>query len=130
MEDCIFCKIINGDIPSKTIHENENIKVIMDINPKTNGHLLVLPKTHYENLFDIDDNILLEIINYIRNNYNYLKERLNCEGLTIAQNNGYGQDVKHYHLHLIPRYTHDNVEYKSNKGQLVEVEDVFNQIKD
>ena len=129
MEDCIFCKIINGDIPSKTIHEDENIKVIMDINPKTNGHLLVLPKTHYEDLFDIDDNILLEIINYIRNNYNYLKERLNCEGLTIAQNNGYGQDVKHFHIHLIPRYNDDKIDLTKYE-KTIDIDEIYNKLMD
>ena len=129
MEDCIFCKIINGDIPSKTIHEDENIKVIMDINPKTNGHLLVLPQTHYENLFDIDDNILLEIINYIRNNYNYLKERLNCEGLTIAQNNGYGQDVKHFHIHLIPRYNDDKIDLTKYE-KTIDIDEIYNKLID
>ena len=119
----------NGDIPSKIIHEDENIKVIMDINPKTNGHLLVLPKTHYEDLFDIDDNILLEIINYIRNNYNYLKERLNCEGLTIAQNNGYGQDVKHFHIHLIPRYNDDKIDLTKYE-KTIDIDEIYNKLMD
>ena len=72
------------------------------------------------------------LICLIASSYSSLRtQRINdIEGLTLIQNNGHGQDVKHYHLHLIPRYTHDNVEYKSNKDQLVEVEDVFNQIKD
>ncbi len=129
MNDCIFCKIINGEIPSKTIHEDEFLKVMLDINPKTNGHLLVLPKTHYENLFDIDDNILLEIINYIRNNYNYLKERLNCEGLTIAQNNGYGQDVKHFHIHLIPRYNDDKIDLTKYE-KTIDIDEIYNKLMD
>ena len=87
MNDCIFCKIIKGEIPSRTIYENDLNKVIMNINPATNGHLLVLPKEHYENLFDLDEKILNHSIKLVKESlYKQLKEKLNCEGLTIAQN--------------------------------------------
>ena len=66
MEDCIFCKIIKGEIPSRTVYEDEIIKVIMNINPNTDGHLLIIPKKHYENLFDIDQSIINHSIDIIK----------------------------------------------------------------
>ena len=88
MTDCLFCKIIAGEIPSRTVYEDDLIKVIMNINPNTNGHLLILPKKHYTNIMDIDEKIVTHSLEITRNTlYNLLKERLNCEGLTIAENN-------------------------------------------
>ena len=113
MKDCIFCKIINGELPSKTIYEDEIIKVIMNINPNTNGHLLVLPKNHVENIFDVDINTITHATSVIRDElYPLLKQKLNCKGLTLAQNNELGQEIKHYHIHLIPRYENDNADFK------------------
>ena len=129
-DDCIFCKINKKEIPSYTIYEDDDFRVFLDINPITNGHCLLVPKTHYDNMFELSDEMVTKIYSVAKKVNDILKEKLDIEGLTLIQNNGHGQDVKHYHLHLIPRYTHDNVEYKSNKDQLVEVEDVFNQIKD
>ena len=102
--DCLFCKIIKGEIPSYTVYEDESVEVFLDVNPNTNGHLLVVPKTHYENLFDTPNEVLISLIDLIKTKlYPLLKEKLNIDGLTICQNNYYGQDVKHYHIHLIPR---------------------------
>ncbi|MBQ6539175.1 MAG: HIT domain-containing protein [Bacilli bacterium] len=129
MNDCIFCKIINGDIPSNTVYEDETIKVITDINPVTNGHLLVLPKEHYVNIFDLDDAVLLKIIYYVRETYPVLKEKLGCIGLTLAQNNGHGQDVKHFHLHLIPRYQNDNVDL-TRYEKIIDPEEIYNKLMD
>lgn len=129
MNDCIFCKIIKGEIPSKTIHEDENIKVMLDINPKTNGHLLVLPKKHYENLFDLDNDVLLKIVSYVKEVYPILKEKLNCTGLTLAQNNEYGQEVKHFHLHLVPRYEGDNIDLNTYE-KLEDIEEIYNKLMD
>ena len=118
--DCIFCKIIKGDIPSYTIYEDEIVKVILDINPVSNGHMLIIPKTHYVNLMDIDDSVLSHIMNTSKDLYKKYKDKLNMDGLTITQNNDYGQEVKHYHLHIIPSY---------NKKTNMNVSDVFNIIK-
>ena len=118
MNDCIFCKIIKGDIPSKTVYENETIKVFMDVNPINDGHLLVVPKKHFTNLFDLDNDTIDEILTYVRSIYPELKERLGCDGLTLVQNNEQGQEVKHFHLHLIPRYDGDkSIEMKPNENQ-------------
>ena len=89
--DCLFCKIINGDIPSKTIYEDELVKVFLDINPSTNGDMLVVPKTHYENIYDVDEKLIPHIHKVIKELYDMLKEKLSVDGLTLIQNNNYGQ---------------------------------------
>ena len=129
MNDCIFCKIINGELPSKTIYEDDLIKIIMNINPATNGHLLVLPKKHYVNLFDLDENVLNHSIKIIKEKiYKELKEKLNCEGMTLAQNNELGQEIKHYHIHIIPRYQNDNADFNYDKSKLEDLETIFNKL--
>lgn len=130
MENCIFCKIIKGEIPSMTIYEDDVVKVFLDINPTTNGDTLIVPKKHIENMLDLDDETLSHIHKISKEIYNVLKEKLNIDGLTLVQNNFYGQEIKHYHVHLIPRYKNDDVKQLSNKEILKEVKEVFNQIKD
>ena len=129
MKECIFCKIINGELPSKTIYEDDLIKIIMNINPATNGHLLVLSKEHYVNLFDLDEKILNHSIKVIKEKiYKELKEKLNCEGMTLAQNNELGQEIKHYHIHIIPRYQNDNADFNYDKSKLDDLETIFNKL--
>ena len=127
MGDCIFCKIIKGDLPGKFIYEDELIAIIMNINPTTNGHLLVIPKKHYENLMDTPNEIITHSIDIIKEKiYPFLKEKLNCKGLTIAQNNELGQEIKHYHIHLTPRYDNDLLEFNYNKDMLKPLDEVYN----
>lgn len=126
MEDCIFCKIMKGEIPSYTIYEDEIVKVFLDIEPITDGHCLVVPKKHTENIETIDDETLKHMQKISREMYNLFKEKLGCTGMTRLQNNGYGQDVKHYHLHLIPRYGNDGI-IIDHKNKL-EPSEVFNKI--
>lgn len=129
MNDCIFCKIIKGDLPSKTVYEDEKIKVIMNINPNTNGHLLVLPKEHQVNINDLQEELLLHSFKVIRDTlYPLLKERLNCEGLTIAENNELGQEIKHFHLHLIPRYPDDGADFNYDESKLADLDEVFKKL--
>ena len=129
MKDCIFCKIINGELPSKTVYEDDLIKVIMNINPNTNGHLLVLPKEHFVNINDITDEIITHSLKVIRENlYPLLKEKLNCEGLTIAENNELCQEIKHFHLHLIPRYPDDNADFQYDESKLIDLDEVFEKL--
>lgn len=128
MNDCIFCKIIKGDLPSSTFYEDDKIKIIMNINPNTNGHLLVLPKKHQVNILDIDTDIITYSFNKLKELYPILKEKLNCEGLTICENNELGQDIPHFHLHLIPRYKDDGLKLISNEDQLLELDEIFNKI--
>ncbi len=107
--DCIFCKIIKGEIPSYTVYEDQIVKVFLDINPDTNGHLLIIPKKHCLGLAEIDDNTLLHVMKIARKMETLLKEKLKIDGLTLIQNNGSVQEVKHYHLHLKPHYNEKNV---------------------
>lgn len=130
MSDCIFCKIIKGEIPSYTIYEDELVKVFLDVNPVTNGHMLIIPKKHYENVFDIDTSIISHSVNLIRDKlYPIIKEKLKADGLTISQNNGFGQEVKHYHIHLIPRYENDKAVQNFNKDILLPVDQVFTKLQ-
>ncbi len=118
--DCIFCKIVNGDIPSYTIYEDDTLKCFLDINPESNGHTLIIPKKHYKDLFDIPNDTLIHIIDTARNLEKVLKEKLNIEGITLIQNNGDAQEVKHFHLHLKPYY---------NNNELVDVKEIYEKLK-
>ncbi|MBO5138290.1 MAG: HIT domain-containing protein [Bacilli bacterium] len=130
MENCIFCKIIKGEIPSYTIYEDENIKVFLDINPNSNGHALIIPKKHIKDIQEIDSATFTQILDVIQNNiYKQLKNKLNCDGITIVQNNEYGQEVKHFHIHIIPRYKNDNVKLNYNKENIKPVEEIYSIIK-
>lgn len=130
MKDCIFCKIIKGEIPSMTIYEDDIVKVFLDINPTTNGDTLIVPKKHIENILDLDDKTLLHMHKISKDIYTLLKKKLNVDGLTLVQNNFYGQEIKHYHIHLTPRYKNDDIKQLSNKEILKDVKEVFNLIKD
>lgn len=103
----VFCKIINKEINSYTIYEDDIVMVIMDVNPRSDGHCLVIPKNHYQDLYDIPDDTLAHIMFIARKIANLLKTKLNCDGITLEENNGCVQEVKHFHLHLIPRYTNN-----------------------
>ena len=129
MENCVFCKIIKGEIPSRKIYEDELIEIIMNINPNTNGHLLALPKEHLVNIFDTSDELISHCLDVIREKiYPLLKDKLNCKGLTLAQNNELGQEIKHYHIHIIPRYENDKADFQSNKNQIEELDEIFNKL--
>jgi len=109
--DCIFCKIINKEISSNTIYEDDVVKVFMDANPVSDGHLLVVPKVHYTDINDIPIDVITHIQEVAKNMFKLLKDKLNIDGLTLTQNNEYGQAIKHYHLHLIPRYKDDKIDF-------------------
>ena len=117
MSDCLFCKIIDGSIPSYTVYEDDKVKAILDINPNNDGHLLVIPKEHKANLYEMDDDTLIYMLNIIREKLKpILSDKLNIDGLTISQNNDYGQEVKHFHIHVIPRYSKDDANIKWTPG--------------
>lgn len=120
--DCIFCKISQGIIPSYTLYEDETIKCFLDVNPDSNGHLLIIPKEHFLGLQEIDDNVLMHIMKSARKTEELLKGKLNIDGLTLVQNNGDIQEVKHFHLHLKPYY--------KNKQEIIKVEDIYNKLKE
>lgn len=126
--DCLFCKIIEGSIPSKTIYEDEKVKVFLDINPNTNGHSLIIPKKHIVTVDELDEELALHILKVEKEMKKLLQEKLNCEGLTIVQNNELGQEVKHYHVHLIPRYSNDNWSLTYDQNIIKDLEETYNNI--
>ena len=109
MNDCLFCKIIKGDIPSFKVYEDDMVFAFLDINPKSNGHTLIVPKKHFKDIHDIDSNTLNHIIETAKKLMGILEEKLACDGFTLAQNNGEVQEVKHFHLHVIPHYSEEQV---------------------
>lgn len=112
MNDCIFCKIIKGEIPSFRVFENEKVFCFFDINPLTKGHTLVIPKEHYENIFDIPEDDLKEIISTAKKMASIIKEKFGAEGVNLVNASGEAaeQSVFHFHLHIVPRYKNDGLE--------------------
>ena len=108
-DDCIFCKIANGEIPSRALYEDEMFRVIMDLSPATKGHSLILPKDHAANLYELPDETASRALVLAKKMATQMTEALKCEGFNLVQNNGEvaGQTVSHFHIHLIPRYEND-----------------------
>lgn len=102
--DCLFCKIANGEIPCYKVYEDEKTLAFLDVNPDSDGHTLIIPKKHFTDLDDIDIETLKYINNASKKVKKLLEEKLNCTGLSLLQNNGSAQEVKHYHMHLKPYY--------------------------
>lgn len=131
-DNCIFCKIANGDIPSKTIFEDDQFRVILDLGPATKGHALILPKNHYPNLYELPDEVAQDVMKLAKKMAITMTEKLDADGFNIVQNNGEvaGQTVFHYHLHLIPRYANDGQKIGWNPMSPTqdELEDTKNQI--
>lgn len=108
---CIFCKIINGEIPSKKVYEDENVLAILDISQATKGHTLVLPKKHYANLLEIPTNEYINVMTRAKELAQKITTNLNADGCNILNNckEAAGQTVLHYHVHIIPRYNNDDL---------------------
>ena len=109
-DDCIFCKLANGVFPTNSIYEDDDFNVILDAGPATKGHALILPKEHYANIYEIDEELLAKAIKLAKKVIVKEKEALGCAGYNVVQNNGTaaGQTVFHFHMHLIPRYEGDD----------------------
>ena len=107
--NCIFCKLANGDIPTNSIYEDNDFKVILDAAPATKGHALILPKNHFANIFEIDDEVAAKALPLAKKIAKNMMDKLDCDGVNILQNNGEaaGQTVNHFHIHVIPRYVDD-----------------------
>lgn len=131
-DDCIFCKIVNGEIPSKTIYEDESFRVILDLGPATKGHALILPREHAANLFELPDETAAAAMVLAKKMAGCLRDKLHCAGLNLVQNNGAvaGQTVEHFHVHVIPRYENDGQEINWTHGEpsQEELEAVKNEI--
>ncbi len=110
MDNCIFCKLANGAIPSNTLYEDEDFRVILDIEPATMGHALILPKKHFANIYELSEDYAAKVFKVAKNMSVKMKAALDFDGFNVLQNNGEaaGQTVFHFHMHLIPRYTGDN----------------------
>lgn len=109
-DDCIFCKLANGVIPTNSIYEDEEFNVILDLAPATRGHALILPKAHADNLYQLPDDTAAKVLVLAKKLATSMTEKLSCDGFNVVQNNGSvaGQTVFHFHMHLIPRYEDDN----------------------
>lgn len=109
-ENCIFCKIANGEIPSRTLYEDNDFRVILDLAPATKGHALILPKNHYKNLYEIEEETAAKVMPLAKKMAVEITQKLGCDGFNLMQNNNEiaGQTVFHFHMHLIPRYKNDN----------------------
>ena len=121
-ENCIFCKLAGGEIPTATLYEDEDFRVILDANPAAKGHALIIPKEHYANLYELDDELGGKVLVLARKMITKLTDILGCDGYNIVQNNGEaaGQTVFHFHMHLIPRFKDDGVGVTWKMGELTE----------
>lgn len=123
-KECIFCKIAGGEIPSSTVYEDEDFRVILDLGPATKGHALILPKNHFANLFEIPEDMDAKAFILAKKIAKKMKDVFGCDGVNIVQNNGVaaGQTVFHFHIHLIPRYEGDHVGVTWKPGTLTDEE--------
>lgn len=121
-ENCIFCKLANGDIPTATVYEDDDFRVILDASPASKGHALIIPKEHYANLYELDDKIAAKALVLAKKLITKFKDALGCDGYNVVQNNGEaaGQTVFHFHMHLIPRYKDDKVSLGWKMGELTD----------
>lgn len=110
-ENCIFCKIAAGEIPSATVYEDENFKAFLDLGPAAKGHTLVIPKSHSDDLLSVDEDTAGRALGIVSAVANAVKEAMGCDGINVVQNNGEaaGQTVMHLHFHIIPRYQEDGL---------------------
>ncbi len=115
--DCIFCKILNGEIPSKKIYEDDKVIAILDVNPVVDGHTLIIPKKHVEDYTKLDKDLLIHIYDVANKLTKDIMSKLNSKGMTFTVNYGDSQLVKHFHLHLLPDY--------QIKDKEMEIDEVF-----
>ena len=117
MQDCIFCKIIKGEIPSSKLYENDKVFAFLDIAPVSKGHSLVIPKEHYETLMDISDDILKEVSVVVKRLSSAVKKAVNADGISIGMSNykAAGQVVPHAHIHIMPRFENDGLKFWPQK---------------
>ena len=133
-DDCIFCKLANGVFATNSVYEDEDFNVILDVGPATKGHLLILPKEHYDNLYELPEELCGKAMKLAKKMAVHLRDRLKCDGLNIVQNNGEaaGQTVMHYHLHVIPRYKDDgqNMLWNPTEPGNEKLEELCDEIKE
>ena len=132
--NCIFCKIANGEIPAATVYEDEDFRAILDLGPASKGHGLILPKQHYANIYEIDETVAAKAFVLAKKMAGKMTKALNCDGFNVVQNNGTaaGQTVFHFHMHLIPRYEGEEDFLKWNPGTLTDEmrDDILSRMKE
>ena len=132
--NCIFCKIANGEIPSSTVYEDEDFRVILDLGPAAKGHALILPKEHFKDVTELDPKIAAKVLPLGAKLGTAMKKSLGCAGFNLVQNNGEaaGQTVFHFHMHIIPRYKNDtvNVTWKQNEADASVIEDIKSKVSE
>lgn len=131
MENCIFCKIINGDVPSMKVYEDDLCLAYLDINPDSDGHTLIIPKEHYKDINDIPEDVHKHIYMIAKKIMSLLNDKLSCDGFTLVQNNGDIQEVKHFHLHVKPYYNdRKSTELIKHNEVIKDPKDVYKMIKE
>ncbi len=130
MENCIFCKIVAGDIPCNKVYEDQNVISFMDINPINKGHLLVIPKKHFQEVKDYDEETGMHLFNAAVKIEKALRKvdeiKLEATSFVMANGKAAGQEVFHSHLHIIPRYENDNMITKINRSEKTSAEELKN----
>ena len=113
MEDCIFCKIIEGKIPCTKVYEDAKVLAFLDISPVNPGHILVIPKKHYETYMDADDNTICDIMKVVKKLSRAVLKSMKADGINISSSNykAAGQDVPHLHIHIMPRFNNDGLKF-------------------
>ena len=134
MGNCIFCKIIQGEIPATKVYEDEKVLAFMDINPLNDGHTLVVPKRHAETIFEIDPQDLIATMKVAQRLAIAIKKALNSDGMIVVQlnNKAAGQMVPHLHIHLIPRWENDGLQigkWEIKSGDMEKIKDIAEKIK-
>ena len=133
-DDCIFCKLANGVFETNTLYEDDDFRVIFDASPATKGHVLILPKEHAANVFELSEETASKVFVLVKKIATVLKEVTGCEGFNIFQNNGEiaGQTVFHFHMHIIPRYKGDtaNIKWVQNEVDQAVVDEIISKAKD
>lgn len=132
-DNCIFCLLANGDIPTMTLYEDDDFRVIFDASPASKGHALIIPKDHVANVFEISDELQAKAYVLAKKMAGVLTEVFNADGINILQNNNEaaGQTVFHFHIHLIPRYNGDGamVSWKPGEQDKEALEKAIEKIK-
>ncbi len=129
--DCIFCKMVKGEIPCYKFYENDKVMAFLDINPDSDGHTLIIPKKHFTDLDDIDLDTLNSINIASKEIKKSLEKKLGCTGISILQNNGSAQEVKHYHMHLKPYYKGiKTMELKKYPENIKDPKEIYEKLKE
>lgn len=131
MSDCIFCKIINKEIPGKIVYEDDVCMAFLDLSQATYGHTLVIPKKHYANILEVDDETLAHVMKVVKNLANQIVEKLDAKGVNVLTNTNEvaGQTVHHFHVHILPRYDEKELKIEfTDHSQDVDLDEIYQKI--